>query len=78
MVSVLSIITTADNPMNYIDTPISKKIKKEVIAFEVEEQATLLQYINTHTIITATKSAYDDTTVKNLIRTAFFLFLRWS
>ncbi len=70
------IITTADNPMNYIDTPISKKIKKEVIAFEVEEQATLLQYINTHTIITDSKSAYDDTTVKNLIRTAFLIGAR--
>lgn len=70
------IITTADNPMNYIDIPISKKIKKEVIAFEVEEQATLLQYINTHTIITDTKSAYDDTTIKNLIRTAFLIGAR--
>lgn len=50
--------------MNNISTPVSKKIKKEVIAFEVEEQATLLQYINTHTIITDTKSAYDDETVK--------------
>ncbi len=26
--------------MNYIDTPISKKIKKEVIAFEVKEIVT--------------------------------------
>ncbi len=62
--------------MNWISASISKKIKKEVIASEVEEQAPLLQYINTHTIITDTKSAYDDETVKNLIRTAFLIGAR--
>lgn len=70
------IITVADNPMNYIDMPISKKIKKDVIAFEIDEQAKLLQYINTHTIITDKKSAYDNTTVKNLIRIAFLIGAR--
>lgn len=49
------------------------QIAKEVIAFEVEEQAILLQYINTHTIIIDTKSTYDDTPVKDLIRTLLLI-----
>lgn len=70
------IIAYADNPMELVSLPVSQKSKKEIIAFEVEEQAKLLEYINNNKIITDSKSTYDDKSIRNYIKIAFLIGAR--
>lgn len=60
------IIAYPDNPMLRITIPTSFQTKKQVEAFEVEEQRKLLQYIRTKPLIKSSKCNYDERTLRNL------------
>lgn len=64
------------NPMLLVTKPTSNKTTKEVIAFEVEEQKQLIDYILTHNLINASASKYDSNTIKNLILLGLFTGMR--
>lgn len=75
---IKGIIATMNNPMLEIDEPTSTKDKKEVIAFEIQEQVTLLNYLNEHEdmLVIDKKAYYDSKTIKNLIILAFLTGMR--
>lgn len=60
------IIAYPDNPMLRITVPTSFQTKKQVQAFEVDEQKKLMQYITTHKLTKSYSCQYDENTVKNL------------
>ena len=60
------------NPMLNVALPTSQQITKEVIAFEVNEQIKLINYILSHDLIGTSTCNYDSITIKNLILLALF------
>ena len=60
------IIAYPDNPMRRITIPISLKSKKQVEAFEIEEQKELMDYILSKPLIKSSKCNYDEKTLRNL------------
>ena len=60
------IIAYADNPMLRITVPTSFQTKKQVEAFEIEEQRKLMRYIRTKPLIKSSKCNYDERTLRNL------------
>lgn len=64
-------------PISKIKMPISEKEKREVIAFDIDEQQQLIKYVcTTKTLIGNSKSTYDNITIKNLILLALFSLAR--
>ena len=64
------------NPMLNVTRPTSTKTVKEVIAFEVDEQKQLIDYILTQDLIATSNCKYDNITIKNFILIALFTGLR--
>lgn len=60
------IIAYPDNPMLRITIPTSLQAKKQVEAFEIEEQRKLMNYIRTQTLIKNSRCNYDERTLRNL------------
>lgn len=60
------IIAYPDNPMLRITVPTSYQTKKQVEAFEIEEQRKLMHYIRTKPLIKSSKCNIDEKTLKNL------------
>lgn len=75
---IKGIIATKDNLMLEIDEPTSTRDRKEVIAFEIQEQVALLNYLNEHEdmLVTENKAYYESKTIKNLIILAFLTGMR--
>lgn len=55
-----------ENPMKNILLPFSEKNRKEVIAFEVEEEKILINYITHKKLIVDSKCSYDEETLRNI------------
>lgn len=64
------------NPMEDVEHPTSNKATKDVIAFEIDEQKRLIEYILSANLIQSEKSKYDTATIKNLILLGFFTGMR--
>lgn len=60
------IIAYPDNPMLRITVPTSFQTKKQVEAFEIDEQRKLMHYIRTKPLIKSSKCNYDERTLRNL------------
>lgn len=71
------IIAYSDNPMLRVQRVTAIVAKKEVQAFEIEEEKTLIKYIcNTNNLIKSYKCKYDVITIRNLILLSLFSLCR--
>lgn len=55
------------NPMKEVKITTSSQTKKVSVAFTIQEEIKLINYITTHELVTDPKSKYDTITIKNII-----------